>query len=50
VIRAPRGRHSQKPAVLYELIERMYPQASKLELFARTARPGWDAWGKEAPQ
>jgi N6-adenosine-specific RNA methylase IME4 len=48
VIRAKRGRHSQKPAVFYELIERMYPRASKLELFARgKPRPGWAAWGNE---
>jgi N6-adenosine-specific RNA methylase IME4 len=50
VLRAQRGRHSEKPDVLYELIERMYPRASKLELFARSARPGWACWGKEAPQ
>jgi N6-adenosine-specific RNA methylase IME4/ParB-like chromosome segregation protein Spo0J len=48
VIEAPRGRHSEKPAVVYELIERMYPQLTKLELFARrTPRPGWAAWGNE---
>jgi N6-adenosine-specific RNA methylase IME4 len=47
VIEAPRGRHSQKPEVFYRLIERMYPRASKLELFARTSRPGWVAWGNE---
>jgi N6-adenosine-specific RNA methylase IME4 len=28
-------------------IERLYPDASKLELFARSERPGWDAWGNE---
>ena len=50
VIEAPRRRHSQKPANVYELLERAYPAASKLELFARSARPGWTAWGKEAPR
>jgi N6-adenosine-specific RNA methylase IME4 len=50
VIEAPRGRHSEKPAVVYKLLERAYPSASKLELFARKARPGWVAWGKEAPR
>jgi N6-adenosine-specific RNA methylase IME4/ParB-like chromosome segregation protein Spo0J len=50
VIEAPRGRHSQKPALASELIERMYPRAAKLELFARSARPGWARWGKEAPR
>jgi N6-adenosine-specific RNA methylase IME4 len=48
VIDARRGRHSEKPASVYELIEGMYPHASKLELFARgTPRPGWSAWGNE---
>jgi N6-adenosine-specific RNA methylase IME4 len=50
VVEAPRGRHSQKPAIFYELIERMYPQASKLELFARHERPGWASWGNEVGQ
>ncbi|MFN2468178.1 MAG: MT-A70 family methyltransferase [Gaiellaceae bacterium] len=49
VLAAPRGRHSEKPACFYELIERMYPQARRLELFARTARSGWSAWGNELP-
>jgi N6-adenosine-specific RNA methylase IME4 len=49
VIEAARGRHSEKPGQAYALIERMYPAASKLELFARgPARPGWAAWGNEA--
>jgi N6-adenosine-specific RNA methylase IME4/ParB-like chromosome segregation protein Spo0J len=47
VFAAKRGRHSEKPSETYELIERMYPQASKLELFARKARPGWAAFGNE---
>lgn len=48
VIEAPRGRHSAKPVQAYERIERMYPRASKLELFARgKVRPGWVAWGNE---
>ena len=47
VIEAPRGRHSEKPAAVYELLERMYPDASKLELFARQTRSGWSAWGNE---
>ncbi len=47
VIEAPRGRHSEKPAVFYELIERTYPNATRVELFARQTRPGWTAWGNE---
>lgn len=44
---APRGAHSEKPEEIYRRIERMYPNASKLEIFARKRRPGWDAIGNE---
>lgn len=51
VIEAPTGRHSEKPACVYELIERAYPHASKVELFARgRPRPGWVAWGNEVEE
>lgn len=46
VIAAPRGRHSEKPARLVEIAEAVSPP-HRLELFARTRRPGWDAWGNE---
>jgi N6-adenosine-specific RNA methylase IME4 len=49
VIYAPRREHSRKPDEAYEIIERMYPDLPKIELFARSRRPGWDAWGNEAP-
>jgi N6-adenosine-specific RNA methylase IME4 len=49
VIHAPVGRHSEKPAIFYELIESYFPNLPKIELFARQARPGWDCWGAEAP-
>ena len=49
IIEAPRGRHSEKPAAVRELIDRMYPHASKLELFARGKAPeGWRFWGNQA--
>jgi N6-adenosine-specific RNA methylase IME4 len=47
VINAPRGRHSEKPALFYELIEKMYPGLPYVELFARKERDGWAAWGNE---
>jgi N6-adenosine-specific RNA methylase IME4 len=50
VIQAPRTRHSEKPAVFYDVIERSYPKASRLELFARSKRPAWSAWGNEVGQ
>lgn len=48
VIAAKRGKHSEKPAVVYEIIERMYPKARRVEFFARGQREGWTAWGDEA--
>ena len=48
VIESPREKHSKKPEVVYELIERMYPELPKLELFARNTRKGWMAWGDES--
>jgi N6-adenosine-specific RNA methylase IME4/uncharacterized ParB-like nuclease family protein len=50
VITAPRREHSRKPDEVYAIIEAMYPDLPRLELFARKARPGWDVWGNEAPQ
>ena len=41
---APRGRHSEKPALFGDLIERMSP-GPYVELFARQPRLGWDHWG-----
>lgn len=42
----PRGRHSQKPAESFALIERCSP-GPYLELFARSKRMGWHSWGNE---
>lgn len=44
---APKQEHSRKPEEVYDRIERLYPSASKLELFARRRRSGWAAWGNE---
>jgi N6-adenosine-specific RNA methylase IME4 len=40
-------KHSEKPDVFYGIIEAMYPELPKLELFARQPREGWKAWGNE---
>lgn len=48
VIAAPRGRHSEKPSELADHIDEAFPTESKLELFARSQRPGWASWGNEA--
>jgi len=46
-----RGRHSEKPAGFYELVESMSPangNQDRLEMFARKKRRGWTVWGDEA--
>lgn len=40
-------KHSEKPEVFYEIIEKMYPELPKIELFARRAREGWTSKGNE---
>lgn len=47
VIEAPRGRHSEKPDTFYEIIEQLYPNYPKIELFSRNVRTGWQGWGNE---
>lgn len=43
-------KHSKKPAFFVEYLERLYPDAAKLEMFARNdeIRPGWTYFGDEA--
>ena len=47
VILAPRKKHSEKPEIVYEMIEKMFPKNKKIELFARKKRKGWEEWGLE---
>lgn len=47
IIRSRRGLHSAKPAIVYEMLEAMYPHAVRLELFARESRDGWSGWGNQ---
>jgi len=47
VIEAPRTNHSEKPKVIYDIIEKMYPNKRYLEMFARSQHDGWVAWGHE---
>jgi N6-adenosine-specific RNA methylase IME4/ParB-like chromosome segregation protein Spo0J len=49
VHREVKGQHSAKPEFFAETIERLYPGLPKLEMFSRSARPGWTPWGFEAP-
>ena len=47
VFREQVKRHSQKPDIAYSIIERLYPNTKKIELYARNQRKGWDCWGNE---
>ena len=45
-----RGRHSEKPMQIQHGITEMFPEQSKIELFARHRFPGWDSWGNEVDE
>jgi len=47
LIQAPRTKHSEKPKIVYTIIERMYPKQKYIELFAREPREGWVSWGNQ---
>ena len=47
VLREAATQHSKKPICAYEMLETMFPSATKIELFARNERDGWDCFGNE---
>jgi len=40
-----RGKHSRKPKLFRDIIEDVFPNRSKIELFAREKHEGWDVLG-----
>jgi len=42
-----RTKHSAKPAEFREIIETLYPQGKRLELFARESNKGWEVYGNQ---
>lgn len=42
-----RTEHSKKPEYFYQLIEEMYPNSKKIELFSRSKRDGWVSYGNQ---
>ena len=40
-------KHSKKPQIAYEIIEKLYPETTRIELYARNTRKNWDSWGNE---
>ncbi|MFZ5745259.1 MAG: MT-A70 family methyltransferase [Pseudomonadota bacterium] len=48
MILAPKREHSRKPVEQYDRIDRLFgTELRRIELFARTAQPGWSAWGNQ---
>ena len=47
VLREPSTKHSKKPVCAYEMLENMFPNTCKIELFARNTRDNWLSWGNE---
>jgi N6-adenosine-specific RNA methylase IME4 len=45
-----KDKHSKKPHAVYSRIEKLFGNVSRVELFARHKREGWDAWGNEVPK
>lgn len=43
-----RREHSRKPDEQYAMLERLCPTGPRCELFSKTSRPGWDAFGDQA--
>ena len=40
--------HSEKPEIFREIIDAMYPEGKRIELFAREKLPDpWVVWGNE---
>lgn len=51
VLKFKRREHSRKPDELYQIIDRMYPELNKVELFCRgEPAQGWTGWGNECTQ
>ena len=42
-----RTEHSKKPLYFRSLIDKLYPNGNRIELFAREKAKGWDVWGNE---
>lgn len=47
IITGNQREHSRKPPALQDSIDAQWPDAVKMEAFARCDRPGWISWGDE---
>lgn len=48
VVTEERTEHSRKPETFRTIIDTIYPNGKRVELFARRKAEGWDSWGKES--
>jgi N6-adenosine-specific RNA methylase IME4 len=40
-------KHSEKPKEFIDIINTLYPDREKIELFSREKKQGWDSWGNQ---
>jgi N6-adenosine-specific RNA methylase IME4 len=45
LVKAPRGKHSEKPQEVIQSIQKMFPTQKRIELFARQRTDDWSVWG-----
>ena len=50
VIHADRTEHSKKPIEVVEMLDKLYPDKDKVELFSRQTMDGWESWGYESTE
>ena len=48
IVSIPKDKHSAKPLEFHQIIENMYPDFSRIELFCRDPQPKWDVWGNQS--
>ncbi|NGP95865.1 DNA methyltransferase, partial [Klebsiella pneumoniae] len=47
VVYSPLGAHSEKPWEVRHRLELLYGDVPRIELFSRSAAPGWSHWGNQ---
>ncbi len=47
VVSIERTKHSEKPEFFREIIDTIYPEGKRIELFARKEVENWEAWGNQ---
>lgn len=50
ILRSPRRAHSQKPDEIYPMLEKMFPNTRKLEMFGRVQVDGWETYSLDCEE